>query len=118
MRHRPSPPSRPTGHETESTVPDEKRSAYGALVDRILQGPGDTTADQRARAFDNAGVDPALEALLGKVATSPARITDADLDAAGAAGFGEDQLFELVIASAVGQSTRMYDAAFAALEEA
>ena len=99
-------------------MPDEKRAAYQALVDRILDGPGETTADQRGHAFANAGVGPALETLLGKVVTSPARITDADFDAARAADFGENQLFELVIASAVGHATRMYDAAFTALEEA
>ena len=99
-------------------MPDEKRAVYGTLVDRILNGPGDTTAEQRAHAFENARVGPALDPLLGKVATSPTRITDADFEVARAAGFGEDQLFELVIASAVGQTTRMYDAALAALEEA
>ncbi|HEX5199088.1 MAG TPA: hypothetical protein VFW27_04025 [Actinoplanes sp.] len=99
-------------------MPDEKRTAYGALVDRIRRGPGGTTADQRAHAFENAGVGSAVDPLLAKVATSPARITDADFDAARATGLSEDQLFELVIASAVGQSTRMYDAALAALDEA
>jgi hypothetical protein len=33
-------------------------------------------------------------------------------------GFSEDQLFELVIAAAVGQSTRLYEAGLAALAEA
>ena len=99
-------------------MPDEMRIAYEALVDRILRGPGETTTDRRAQAFENAAVGSAVDPLLRKVATSPTRITDADFDAAGAAGLSEDQLFELVIASAVGQSTRMYDAALAALHEA
>ena len=34
------------------------------------------------------------------------------------AGFTEDQLFELVICAAVGQSTRQYEAGLAALAEA
>jgi len=95
-------------------VPDDKRAAYQALVDRILRGPGKTTTGQRAEAFEDAGADP----LLSKVATSPTEVTDADFDRARSAGFTEDQLFELVIAAAVGQSTRMYDAALAALDEA
>lgn len=99
-------------------MPDGKRAAYRALVDRIRQGPGETTADQRARAFANDDAGSALEPLLGKVATAPARVTGADYDTARAAGFSEDQLFELVIAAAVGQSTRMYEAALAALDEA
>ena len=34
------------------------------------------------------------------------------------AGFTDDQLFELVICAAVGQSTRQYEAGLAALAEA
>jgi hypothetical protein len=34
------------------------------------------------------------------------------------AGFGEDELFELVICAAVGQSARLYDAGLAALADA
>ena len=95
-------------------MPNDKRAAYQVLVDRILRGPGESTAEQRVEAFEDAGVDP----LLGRVATSPTEVTDADFDKARSAGFSEDQLFELVIAAAVGQSTRMYDAALAALDEA
>jgi len=56
-----------------------------------------------------------LAGLIGKVATRPARVTDADFAAARAAGVGEDELFELVICAAVGQSARLYDAGLAAL---
>jgi hypothetical protein len=35
-----------------------------------------------------------------------------------ASGFSEDQLFELVICAAVGQSARLYEAGLAALAEA
>lgn len=98
---------------------DEKRAAHRALVDRILKGEGRASAEQRARAFGNDGLDPPpLGALIGKVATRPVRVTDADFAAAKAAGFSEDQLFELVVCAAVGASTRMYEAGLAALAEA
>jgi hypothetical protein len=101
-------------------VPDEdkKRAAHRALVDRVLNGAGRTSAEQRARAFSNADLAPPLDALIGKVATRPTGITDADFAAAKAAGFSEDQLFELVVCAAVGQSTRQYEAGLAALAEA
>ena len=95
-----------------------KREAHRALVDRILHGPGKTSPEQRARAFHNADIAPRLQPLIGKVATRPTQITDADFDAAKAAGFSEDQLFELVISAAVGQSTRLYEGGLAALTEA
>ena len=97
---------------------DRKRAAYQALADRILAGPGTASAAQRASAFASAGIAPAVDALLTKVANRPTHITDADYAAATATGFSEDQLFELVIAAAVGRSARMYDAGLAALAEA
>ena len=97
---------------------DRKRTAHRALKDRILNGEGTTPRELRAQAFANAGLAPPLDALLGKVATRPAQVTEADLAAAKASGFSEDQLFELVVCAAVGQSARLYEAGLAALAEA
>lgn len=97
---------------------DKLRAAHRALVDRVLNGEGRAAAEQRARAFSNEGLSPPLDALIGKVATRPTHVTEADFAAAKASGFSEDQLFELVICAAVGQSTRMYEAGLAALAEA
>jgi hypothetical protein len=97
---------------------DKKRAAHRSLVDRVLNGEGRASPEQRSRAFSNAGISPPLDALTGKVATRPTQVTDADFAAAQAAGFTEDQLFELVICAAVGQSARMYEAGLAALDEA
>jgi hypothetical protein len=98
-------------------VPDEdtKRAAFRALVDRVLNGEGRAAAELRASAFSNADVPSPLDTLIGKVAMRPAQITDADFAAAKASGSSEDQLFELVICAAVGQSARLYEAGLAAL---
>lgn len=97
---------------------DKKRTAYRALVDSVLTGKGATSTQLRAGAFRNDGLDRPVQELVGKVATSPTRIADADFAAAAASGLSEDQLFELVVCAAVGQSTRLYDAGLAALAEA
>jgi hypothetical protein len=97
---------------------DKKRAAYRALEDRILNGEGRASPEQRACAFSNVGLPPPLDGLVSKVATRPTQVTVADFAAAGAAGFTEDELFELVICAAVGQSGRLYDAGLAALAEA
>jgi hypothetical protein len=104
----------------EGAVPDEdkKRAAHRALVDRVLNGEGRASAEQRACAFGNDGLSPPLDALIGKVADSPARVTEEDLAAAKASGHTEDQIFELVTCAAVGKSTRLYEAGLAALAEA
>jgi hypothetical protein len=97
---------------------DDKRSVHHRLVNRILHGPGRAPSDQRARAFDDAEVAEPLRLLLDKVATRSAQVTDADFATAMEAGFTDDQLFELVICTAVGQATRQYEAGLAALAEA
>jgi alkylhydroperoxidase family enzyme len=97
---------------------DKERATYRALVDRVLTGEGRASEEQRARAFSNDGLTRPLDDLIDKVATRPAQVTDADFAAAKASGFSEDQLFELVICAAIGQSTRLYEAGLAALAEA
>lgn len=97
---------------------DKKLAAHRALVDRVLNGEGRASAQERAHAFDNYGFSPPLHALIGKVATRPVQVTEADFTVAKASGFGEDQLFELVICAAVGESSRLYEAGLAALAEA
>lgn len=97
---------------------DKKRAAFRALVDRVLTGPGTAAPEERARAFGNEGLGSPLDELIGKVATRPAEVSEADFAAAKAAGCTEDQLFELVVCAAVGQSDRLYDAGLAALADA
>ena len=97
---------------------DKKRAAHRALVDRVLNGEGRASAQQRASAFDNDGLAPPLDALIGKVVDRPVRVAEADFAAAKASGLSEDQLFELVVCAAVGQSARLYEAGLAALAEA
>ena len=96
----------------------DKRAAHGELVEHILEGPGKTTQTQRAGAFSNKGLEAPLDSLINKVATQPTRITDEDMGAAKALGLSEDQIFELVICAAVGQSSRQYESALKALDQA
>jgi hypothetical protein len=104
----------------EDVVPDEdrKRAAHRALVDRLLNGDGRASAQDRARAFHNNGLTSPLDALIAKVADSPAQVTASDLAAAKTSGRTEDQVFELVVCAAVGKSTRLYEAGLTALAEA
>ncbi|KAA0024896.1 hypothetical protein [Antrihabitans cavernicola] len=97
---------------------ENTRSIHQRLVERILQGSGQASKDQRRNAFDNADLSDSLKPLLDKVATKPAQVTDADFARASDKGFTDDQLFELVVCAAVGQSTRQYESGLAALAEA
>jgi hypothetical protein len=97
---------------------DKKRAEHRALVDRLLHGEGRASAKLRACALGNDGLSPPLSVLINKVAVRPAGVTDADFASAKAAGFSEDELFELVVCAAVGESARLYKAGLAALAEA
>jgi signal transduction histidine kinase len=92
--------------------------ARKALVARILEGDGRASHAQRRAAFDDAGLAEPLKTLIDKVAKHAYKITDEDIAAARASGLSEDQIFELVVCAAIGQATRQYDTALAALVEA
>jgi hypothetical protein len=92
--------------------------ARKALVARILEGDGRTSHAQRRTAFDNRGLAEPLTMLIDKVAKRAYKVTDEDIAAARASGLSEDQIFEIVVCAAIGQATRQYDTALAALEAA
>ena len=94
------------------------REARKALVTRILEGDGKASRAQRRAAFENAGPTGQLGTLIDKVARHAHQVTDDDIAAAKAMGLSEDQIFEMVVCAAIGQSTRQYDAALAALSAA
>jgi hypothetical protein len=94
------------------------RQARNALSNRILEGDGRASPSERRAAFNNSGVAEPLGALVNKVARHAYKISDEDITAARASGLNEDQIFEIVVCAAIGQATRQYDTAVAALEAA
>jgi alkylhydroperoxidase family enzyme len=92
--------------------------ARTALASRILEGAGKASPSERRAAFNNSGLAEPLRALVDKVARHAYRVTDEDFAAVRESGLSEDQVFEIVVCAAIGQATRQYDAAFAALEAA
>lgn len=93
-------------------------AARKSVLERILGGDGRTSKAARKAAFDNAGVADGMRALVEKVAHEPAKIADGDLAAAKASGATEDEIFETIVCAAIGQASRQYEAALAALAAA
>jgi hypothetical protein len=89
--------------------------ARKALVARILEGDGRASHAQRRSAFNNAGLPELLNRLIEKVAERAYTVTDEDIAAVKASGLSEDQIFEIVVCAALGQATRNYETALAAL---
>jgi hypothetical protein len=92
--------------------------AHKTVVARILDGDGRASHAQRRAAFDNAGLAEPLSTLVEKIAKHAYRVTDEDIAAARASGFSEDQIFEIAVCAAIGQASRQYDTALAALAAA
>jgi alkylhydroperoxidase/carboxymuconolactone decarboxylase family protein YurZ len=90
--------------------------ARNALTTRILEGAGKAPPAQRRAAFENTGLAEPLRTLIHKVAHHAHKIVDADIAAVRQSGLGEDEIFELVVCAAIGQASRQYDTAMAALE--
>ena len=94
------------------------RQARKVLAARILEGDGRALHADRRAAFDNAGLAEPLSSLIDKVTRRAHKVTDADIAAARASGLSEDEVFEIVVCGAIGQATRQYDGALAALDAA
>jgi hypothetical protein len=94
------------------------RQARKALASRILEGAGKASPSERRAAFNNSGLAGPPGTLVDKVARHAYSVTDDDFTAAKVPGLSEDQVFEIVVCAAIGQATRQYDTALAALEAA
>jgi alkylhydroperoxidase/carboxymuconolactone decarboxylase family protein YurZ len=59
-----------------------------------------------------------MSILVTKVAKQPTSVTDENFIMALTSGLSEDQIFEMAVAAAIGQATRQYNTALAALDSA
>lgn len=89
---------------------------FAAVKRAILDGNATASGEARQRAYDGEGAAGAVATYVAKVKNHAYRITDDDVAAVRAAGLDDDQIFELSVAAAVGQASRQYDAAVAALD--
>jgi alkylhydroperoxidase family enzyme len=99
-------------------------------VDALLTSPGATepslrrvvlerlrSREARAHAPAAADLPLALADFLDKLAERPWTICDADFTRLRAAGYSDDQLYELTLASSIGAGLRRFDAGLRALGE-
>ncbi len=97
---------------------DGHAAEVAALREAVLRGPGRTDADTRRAAYEGRGPDGVLGAYARKVRESAYRITDRDVTALKAAGYGEDAIFEITLAAAVGMAAHQLEGGLRALREA
>jgi hypothetical protein len=94
------------------------RQARKALASRILEGDGEAAPSERSAAFNNSGLAEPAATLVDKVAKHAYGVTNEDITAATDSGLSEDQVFEIVVCAAIGEASRQYDTAVAALAAA
>ena len=93
-------------------------SLHTSLVARVLDGHGQAVPEMRRGAFNNEGLAEPLRTFVDKVAHRANMVTDADISTLKKAGLSEDQIYEIVVCAAIGQATRQYHNALAALSAA
>jgi hypothetical protein len=97
-----------------ASATDRHADAIGHLRRAVLETPGNASLDLRAAAESAAPTGPA-DVYLDKVRRESYRIVDGDIDALRAAGLTEDAIFELTVAAALGEATRILDRSIGAL---
>jgi alkylhydroperoxidase family enzyme len=77
----------------------------------VVDGPGELDREVREAAFTGAGVPTEAAAYVEKIRRHAYKVTDGDVEALLAAGWSEDQVFELTVATALGEGGRRLEAA-------
>jgi len=93
-------------------------SLHTSLVARVLEGEGQASREIRRAAFENKGLAEPIGKFVEKVAHNARMVTDGDIGTLRKAGLSEDQIYEVVVCAAIGQATRQYQDALAALSAA
>jgi alkylhydroperoxidase family enzyme len=98
-------------------VDDRHQAARRMLEDAVLRGPGHLDARVREAIAEGWEIPEALRALVEKVRSHAYRVTDTDF-APLRARYSEDELFEVVVAAALGAAVTRARAGLRAVEDA
>ena len=101
---------------TAHTRPVEANGRLAALRAAVLRGPGVTDPDLRRAAAS--GTAPGVWAgYVRSVRETSYRVSEEDITALKAAGVGEEEIFEITVAAAVGAALDRFEAGLRALAE-
>lgn len=98
-------------------TPDPHAALRDRVLGRVLEGDGESDVSIRGVAADNAGVPADLRTLVEKIHNRAYQVTDADV-ARLQAQYGDDQMFEIIVAAALGASRNRLLAGLEALDGA
>ena len=87
------------------------------VLERVLDGPGESDPALRRAAADDRGLPTDLQGLVDKIHHHAYKVTDEDI-ARAQAKYGDDKMFEIVVCAALGASHQRLRAGLKALGEA
>jgi hypothetical protein len=96
-------------------MPDSHAEHIHRVADAVLDGPGTLDPGVRRAAASGEDVPEVLRTYVDKVARHAYKVTDEDVAALRAAGYSEDQIFELTVSCAVGAGLRRREAGLRAI---
>jgi alkylhydroperoxidase family enzyme len=88
------------------------------LRDRVTAGPGQLSVAVRSAAASGGSVPEEAQAYVDKVRRHAYKVVDRDVEDLKAAGWSEDEIFELTVATAVDAGASRWERARRLLEEA
>lgn len=108
----------PSRRQPDAKVIDDPHAALrDQVLQRVIHGAGESKAAIRSAAAEGKGVPADLQALVDKIHRHAYKVTDDDMVRA-QAKYGDDQMFEIVVSSALGASRQRLIAGLEALDEA
>jgi hypothetical protein len=96
---------------------DPHATLLDRVITRVLEGEGETQPSLRQAAAAGEGVPGDLKPLIDKIHLHAYKVTDDDI-ARAQAKYGDDQMFEIVVSSALGAARTRLVAGLKALDEA
>src|SRR5688572_591608 len=108
----------PSPWQPDGTVIGDPHAALrDQVLQRVIHGSGESDVAIRRSAAEGKGVPADLQALVDKIHRHAYKVTDDDMMRA-QAKYGDDQMFEIVVSSALGASRQRLIAGLEALDEA
>jgi alkylhydroperoxidase family enzyme len=98
-------------------IADPHANLRDKVLKSVLDGPGESDPALRNAVAEGTSVPTELQVLIDKIHRHAYRVTDEDVKRL-QAKYGDDQMFEIVVSSALGASRNRLLAGMKALEEA
>jgi alkylhydroperoxidase family enzyme len=88
----------------------QRRALFDAVLRDVCERPAHLSVDLRRAAAEGSALSGAVGRLVQHIREDANLVTDVDIDAARAEGLDDDQLYELTVATGLGESRRRLDA--------